>query len=489
MKLKWLLSFFILSQLLSAQTFVEVNPAPPFESIFISSVAFADIDGDNDQDVLITGGNTAGIGISKLYINDSLGNFTEVQATPFEPVYLSSIAFADIDNDNDQDVLITGRSSSSDHTSKLYANDGMGSFTEVMGTTFEGIASGSVAFADVDSDNDLDVLISGFRVPPGPTLVSKLYLNDGEGTFTEKADLFLEGVFLSSVAFADIDSDDDLDLLITGKANSDIKISQIYVNDGVGNYSELMGTTLESVDAGSVAFADIDGDNDQDLLLTGRDGSDLPTSKLYINDGGGNFTEIQGAPFEPVSESSIAFADVDNDDDLDVLLTGITGTEVPISKLYINDGAGNFSELSGAALDGVSSGSVAFADVSSDGNLDVLITGKRGPGEGVISKLYINEGVESSSTEYSKTETTFSFTVFPNPSTSPTLFLSCDSAEISEVTISVYSINGLLLRKQKEMATIGQQVFPVDVEFLPKGNYFIELDNGKGRGTIKFVVQ
>ncbi len=479
----------MLSQTLSAQTFVEATPTPPFEAVFLSSVAFADIDGDNDQDVLITGGDISTNRVSKLYTNDGLGKFTEVQANPFEPVYGSSVAFADIDSDNDQDVLITGLSSSSGHISKLYTNDGIGNFTEVMGTTFDGVAFGSIAFADVDNDNDLDVLISGLRLPPGPLLVSKLYLNDGAGTFTEKADLFLEGVFMSSVAFADIDSDDDQDLLVTGQNSSDVKISKLYVNDGAGNYTEMLEAGLESVDAGSIAFADVDGDNDQDLLLTGRDGSDLPTSKLYINDGEGSFTEIQGAPFEPVSESSIAFADVDNDDDLDVLLTGITGTEVPISKLYINDGAGNFSELAGAALDGVSSGSVAFADVSSDGNLDVLITGKRGPGEGVISKLYINEGVESSSTEYSKTETTLSFTVFPNPSTSPMLFLSYDSAEISEVTISVYNINGVLLRQQKEMATIGQQVFPVDVESLPKGNYLMELDNGKGRGTIKFVVQ
>lgn len=488
MKLKWLLSFLMLSQTLSAQTFVEATPTPPFEAVFLSSVAFADIDGDNDQDVLITGGDISTNRVSKLYTNDGLGKFTEVQATPFEPVYGSSVAFADIDSDNDQDILITGLSSSSGHISRLYTNDGMGNFTEVMGTTFEGVTFGSIAFADVDNDNDLDVLISGLRLPPGPTLVSKLYLNDGEGTFTEKADSFLEGVFLSSVAFADIDSDDDLDLLITGKANSDIKISQIYVNDGVGNYSELMGTTLESVDAGSVAFADIDGDNDQDLLLTGRDGSDLPTSKLYINDGEGNFTEMQGAPFEPVSGSSIAFADVDNDNDLDVLLTGSVSAEVAISKLYVNDGAADFSELAGAPFDGASTGSSAFADINGDGNLDVLITGQSGPG-GLISKLYINEGVESSSTEHPKTESKLSFTVFPNPSTSSTLFLSYDSAEISEVTISVYSINGILLNQQKEMATIGQEVFPVDVEALPKGNYLLKLDNGKGRGTIKFVVQ
>ena len=488
MKFKWLLSFLMLSQTLSAQTFVEATPTPPFEAVFLSSVAFADIDGDNDQDVLITGGDISTNRVSKLYTNDGLGKFTEVQANPFEPVYGSSVAFADIDSDNDQDVLITGLSSSSGHISKLYTNDGIGNFTEVMGTTFDGVAFGSIAFADVDNDNDLDVLISGLRLPPGPLLVSKLYLNDGAGTFTEKADLFLEGVFMSSVAFADIDSDDDQDLLVTGQNSSDVKISKLYVNDGAGNYTEMLEAGLESVDAGSIAFADVDGDNDQDLLLTGRDNSDSRTSKLYINDGEGNFTEMQGAPFEPVSGSSIAFADVDNDDDLDVLLTGSISAEVAISKLYVNDGAGNFSELPNVPFDDASSGSSAFADVNGDGNLDVLITGQSGPGN-FISKLYINEGVESSSMEYSKTETTLSFTVFPNPSTSPMLFLSYDSAEISEVTISVYNINGVLLRQQKEMATIGQQVFPVDVESLPKGNYFIELDNGKGRGTIKFVVQ
>ncbi|MEM7374580.1 MAG: VCBS repeat-containing protein [Bacteroidota bacterium] len=86
------------------------------------------MDGDNDQDVLITGRNSSGAQISKLYTNDGGGTFTEMTGTPFEEVAFSSIAFADVDGDNDQDVLITGQNSSFAEISKLYTNDGGGHF-------------------------------------------------------------------------------------------------------------------------------------------------------------------------------------------------------------------------------------------------------------------------------------------------------------------------------------------------------------------------
>jgi predicted nucleotidyltransferase len=89
-----------------------------------------------------------------------MGSFSEVTGTPFEGVAISSIAFADVDGDNDQDVLITGLNNSF-RISKLYTNDGMGNFSEMTGTPFEGVADGSIAFADVDGDNDQDVLITG----------------------------------------------------------------------------------------------------------------------------------------------------------------------------------------------------------------------------------------------------------------------------------------------------------------------------------------
>ncbi len=245
---------------------------------------------------------------------------------------------------------------------------------------------------------------------------------------------------------------------------------------------------FEGVSGGSIAFADVDGDADQDVILTGSgfDNGFIRVSKLYTNDGMGSFTEVMGTPFESLGFSSIAFADVDGDSDQDVLITGSNSSVDPVSKLYTNDGLGNFTKVMGMPFEDVSNSSIAFADVDGDSDQDVLITGD-GTGE-LIAKLYMNGG-ETSSTEYMKMENSPAFVVFPNPSTSRTLSVSYNSKEMSEVMISVYNINGVLLSQQKERATIGQQVFYLDVESLPNGNYLMELDNGTERGTAKFVVQ
>ena len=107
-----LLTSFIMGQNIAFEEVLAPPPAPQniasFDGVFYSSIAFADIDNDNDQDVLITGYIDWGQPNTKLYTNDGSGNFAEVTGTPFDGVRDGSIAFADIDNDNDQDLLITG---------------------------------------------------------------------------------------------------------------------------------------------------------------------------------------------------------------------------------------------------------------------------------------------------------------------------------------------------------------------------------------------
>ncbi|MBC8310715.1 MAG: VCBS repeat-containing protein [Candidatus Marinimicrobia bacterium] len=95
-----------------------------------------------------------------------------------------------------------------------------------------------------------------------------------------------------SCAMADIDNDGDFDLIITG---ADGQLSNrkttLYTNDGEGNFTEVIGTGLSNwSEAGKIAFADVDGDADQDLLITGRDGSPNYYANFYLNDGSGNFT-------------------------------------------------------------------------------------------------------------------------------------------------------------------------------------------------------
>ena len=374
LKYFFICSILMWSTLSFAQSFT-LKSGTPFPNLIKTSIAFADVDGDGDQDVLITGESPALT--TKLYTNDGTGTYTEVTPNPFTGVTQGALAFADIDGDNDQDVLITGISSSG-ASSKLYTNDGSGIFTEVVGTPFANVSQSSVAFADVDGDNDQDVLITGSNI-------AKLYTNNGSGTFTEVAGTPFTGVNFSSIAFADVDGDNDQDVLITGSHTS-----KLYTNNGSGTFTLVAGTPFADVSEGSIAFADVDGDNDQDVIITGADASAIYHSKLYTNNGSGIFTEVAGTPFLAVRSSAVAFADVDGDNDQDVLINGDIGSLQYRTRLYMNDGAGTFT-TSSISLTDIAQGSAAFADIDGDNDQDLMMMGRKISGAvGIASELYQN---------------------------------------------------------------------------------------------------
>ncbi len=490
MKFTLLFPFLILAQLLAAQVFIEAPQSPSLKGVLGSSVAFSDVDGDGDNDVLITGYNSSEEMIAKLYINDGTGSFLEMTDIPFVGVAHGSVNFSDVDGDGDNDVLMTGRTSSGlGRISKLYINDGTGNFSEMTGTLFEGTQNGSVAFSDVDGDGDDDVLISG-RLQDERK--SKLYINDGTGNFSEMMNTPFEGLDSGSIAFSDIDGDGDNDVLITGDKSHFEPISKLYNNDGAGNFSEMTDTPFENVENGSVAFSDIDRDGDNDLLITGLSDRILPNghkekiSKLYRNDGAGNFSEITSTHFDGVSSSSVAFSDVDGDGDNDVLITGSNNSFEFSSKLYHNHGNGDFSEMRGHPFANIQSGSVAFSDIDGDGDKDLLISGwGAGNDSGLGSVLYTNEGAISDFTFGINLD----FIVYPSPTKSKKLNIEFNSEEHGFVTVKVFNLKGYLLSQQKQYAVIGRQAFPIDIISLSSGSYFVQLDNGKINGSAKFIVQ
>lgn len=377
--------------------FEQIHPLPPTPPMFADfvpvtngSVAYSDVDNDNDQDLLITGANGLGP-FSILYINDGLGNFSEAPNTPFDAVASGCVAFADIDGDNDADVMVTGSISTifDEPTTKLYINDGAGNFTEVTNTPFEDVHNSAIDFSDVDGDNHPDVIITGLNL--ANQRIAKLYKNDGFGNFTEILGTPFEGVQYGSIDFSDIDDDNDLDVVIIGLNSSDQTITKLYENIGLGNFSLILGTTFSDIAFGDVAFADVDNDTDFDLLLTGSNDLNQPITKLYLNDSTGLFTEALGTPFTNLTSGSIAFSDIDNDSDLDVFICGNNNSNQPISTLFTNDSLGTFTEVTGISFDPLTYSSILFTDIDNDNAPDALLTGYNGLV--AISKLYHNDSL------------------------------------------------------------------------------------------------
>ncbi len=145
---------------------------------------------------------------------------------------------------------------------------------------------------------------------------------------------------------------------------------------------------LPAVSASSVAWGDYDNDGRLDILLTGYSSSLGNIARVYHNDGGGSFTAIN-AGLPGVYQGSVAWGDYDNDGKLDILLSGYSSAYGNIARVYHNDGGGSFSDVN-AGLPGVNNSSVAWGDYDNDGRLDILLAGSSSTGN--IARVYRNNG-------------------------------------------------------------------------------------------------
>ena len=308
-----------------------VDATAPLPRVTYGALAWGDYDNDGDLDILLTGttDSFAPGAIAKIYQNNN-GNFVDAAAN-LQKVYVSAVAWGDYDNDGDLDILLTGRTNPQTVTiSKIYRNNA-GVFQDIQANLI-GVERSSVAWGDYDNDGDLDILLSGrTRDQNPPAIITKIYSNEN-GLFSD-INAPLPEVFDSSVSWGDYDNDGDLDLLITGETASNGLIARIYRNDN--NAFVPTSIALAGVHKSSAKFGDYDNDGDLDILLTG-DASQQTfahTTKIYRNDNL-NFSDI-AVSLPGVSESSVAWGDFDNDNDLDILLTGANAD--PLGGIFRNN--------------------------------------------------------------------------------------------------------------------------------------------------------
>jgi hypothetical protein len=312
------------------------------------SLTVADINGDGSPDV-IAGDDSS----TKLYVNDGNGSFSWL-AFPNSPSHPVSLRAGDVDNDGDQDILYV-----SNNTANWRFNDGTGSFTP---SAMVGLSlGGSRAQAhcdDLDGDGFLDVAYVALGVLQWKP-------NDGTGHFQ-----FGQGTFIapqvdqvSYLNTADLDADGDADILTSNYATDEIAW---YANDGSGVFSDAQVLTNTCQGASSFDTADLDGDGDVDVVAAAKIGAFIG---WLSNAGDGTFgplVELDHALNIPVSTAS---GDVDSDGDTDLGVASSFDAKLAWYPIVTTGVFGEQQVINSGNTKGAGS---IFADLDSDGDLDVL---------------------------------------------------------------------------------------------------------------------
>jgi hypothetical protein len=157
-----------------------------------------------------------------------------------------------------------------------------------------------------------------------------------------------------------------------------------YVTDARSNYFGLQSTLTDancSNTLGGAVTADFNGDGSNDLIMIDWNGN----TRMYTNDGKGNFSTSYTTPIP--GGGTLEAADVDNDLDIDLLVASSNSVTV-----YANDGSGTFTAVTGNFFQGTGAANVTkVADLNGDGKKD-LIVGNGGSGGTDSSLIYINTG-------------------------------------------------------------------------------------------------
>jgi MYXO-CTERM domain-containing protein len=348
----------------------------------------ADLDGDDDLDVIYPNdGGTAQPLV--IYENDGAAGFTNVSGTAVDDFMgaLRQVAIGDVDGDGDLDIY---GPDADGNAGVLFINDGAGVFVDEGDERLpaDPIPAGSTRFGDFDGDGALDIAVADHLSADSMVI----YINDGEGVFTQLADAvpFDVGSDINDMDVFDVDRDFDLDIMTNAHGGA----NRIWINDGTGHFGDHPFTSSGGLHYGP-GVCDVDNDGDIDIWIDNQ-GPNY-TERLWINDGTGSYTDetVARVTGNPTSDDNgIICADVDSDGDMDGIVIALSTPE----RLLENDGDGYFTFVAGA-FSGPTDSSLGaeMGDLNGDHRIDIA-TGQGESGSFVDRVFLGTDGLPTDTT-------------------------------------------------------------------------------------------
>ena len=467
-------SFILLAFILQGNSqnlnYTIANPQPIIQEVYGGRIVSGDLDNDGDIDIVQSG---IGLDINGLnasvsvFLNDGNGNFTLKEQNFNNYGTTEEIVVSDFDNDADLDLIIT-----SENRSDFYLNDGQATFIFEDSSVLEPISFNQIIAGDVNGDGNIDVLQFGEPNTVQSLPITNLFINNGTGVFTQSQDTVLLPFRQPTVEFIDLEGDGDLDIISFGANENNEAQVGVYRNDGTGNYSIYSNSNIAPHLSNEISVGDIDKDGDEDILITGTTSDGTPKTLLYLNNGTGQFSELLNTPFPNLFAGTNAFADLDNDNDLDILLIGSMAGGIPNIFSIVFENLGDNIYVASDSLGGEYIAESAIDDLNGDGKKDIII-------QGFVdnTNFYWNESIVSSVEE----NFTIPFSLFPNPSNGQ-LHIKWGEAEFKK--IEIFDKQGKLLYDE---SIYDQGLYYKEIN-LPAGMYIVKMSGASSSSIQKILL-
>lgn len=299
-----------------------------------------------------------------------------------------SVNFLDLNKDGWEDIYISNGLKGGQRD-LLYLNNGDGTFSQVEDQEIVQASNPSdgASFADFNNDGHIDGVISSWYGAE-----DLLYLNNGNGqlNYLEEAGI-APGSYAETAAFGDYDQDGWLDLYITNSGGS--KTNYLYRNLRNGKFERISDHPLvrDLRLSRAAIWTDVNNDGQIDLFVANEDNA---PNDLYLGLGKGAFERFSRGSIVvgEMSSMTASWGDIDNDGDPDLFVGNSGFYSGQRNQLYRNFGD-NFAEISDdpvSSYEGCTFGS-AFGDYDNDGDLDLVIANGFCNGN-MQNKLYENQG-------------------------------------------------------------------------------------------------